>query len=255
MEEIFLELKNINKKFGYVKALNNVNLKIGTNEIVALLGDNGAGKSTLVKIISGILPYDSGSLFLKGQKIQNWNSLIARKAGIETVYQDKALSDQQTIYENIFMGREICKYGGFIDINKEKKITEKLLKDMGFTSRLLFADSVVMNCSGGEREGVAITRAMYFQANFVILDEPTTALSITETNKVLNFVLKIKENGKSCMLIMHNIYHAYDISERFVIIDRGAIIEEIKKQDITCEDLIKKMSQISHENKEIEYIS
>lgn len=213
------------------------------------MGDNGAGKSTLIKIISGILSPDSGEIFLHGNKVDKWNVDSARKAGIETVYQDKALADQQELHSNIFMGREICLFGGYINIRKQKKETEKLIKEMGFKSSLLSPESVILTCSGGEREGVAIARSMYFQANLVILDEPTTALSILETRKVLNFVMKIKERGSSCIFISHNIYHAYEVADRFVILNRGEISECSERASIpTCDVLINRMATIAGGN-------
>lgn len=251
MNEYFLELDNINKTFGKITALKDICLKIGKNEIVGLIGDNGAGKSTLIKIISGLHPPDSGDIYVNGEKKRKWTSEMAHKAGIETVYQDKALSDQQPMYSNIFMGREICRFGSYIDIKKEKKEAQRLMNEMGFTSNFITPDSIVLNCSGGEREGIAITRAMYFQANLVILDEPMTALSILETKKVFNFILKIKEKTSSCILITHNIYHAYEVSDRFIVLDRGTIKEVVNKSNISCQDLIDKMSNIASEEKSV----
>ena len=245
MTEYFLELKNVSKSFGKVSALTDINMRVGYNEIVGLIGDNGAGKSTLIKIISGLFLPDLGEIYLRGRKVEHWSTSFAHREGIETVYQDKALADQQTISSNIFMGREVCNFGGYINIWKQKKETEDLMKEMGFTSKLLSPDSVVLTCSGGEREGVAISRAMYFQANLVILDEPTTVLSLMETKKVLDFVLKIKERDKSCILITHNIYHAYEVSDRFVILDRGRIAEMVSKQEISCENLMERMAHIA----------
>ncbi len=244
-----LELRNVSKSYGKVIALQDVNIDIGDNEIVGLLGDNGAGKSTLIKILSGYHPIDHGEILARGRKVNSWTTEDARKFGIETVYQDKALADQQSVEWNIFMGREITGAFGRIKVQKQQEETMKLMRDMGFTSKLLKSDSIVMNCSGGEREGIAISRAMYFKANLVILDEPTTALSVTETDKVLSFVSKIKERGGSCIVIMHNIYHAYRIAERFVIMDRGRVVEKIDKTSLSCDRLIEKMAMIANESK------
>jgi simple sugar transport system ATP-binding protein len=244
-----LELRNISKSFGKVLALQNIDLRIGDNEIIGLLGDNGAGKSTLIKILSGLFPPSSGEILLFGKKMHHWTTDDARRVGIETVYQDKALADQQSVEWNIFMGREITGPLGTIRVKKQREETMKLMREMGFTSKFLKPESIVMNCSGGEREGIAISRAMHFKANLVILDEPTTALSVTETDKVLNFVAKIKERGGACIVIMHNIYHAYRIAERFVIMDRGRMAEAINKADIKCDDLIERMAMIVNESK------
>jgi simple sugar transport system ATP-binding protein len=245
----FLELKSISKSFGKVQALQGIDLTIGDNELIGLLGDNGAGKSTLIKILSGLFPPTSGEIHLFGKKVHGWTTDDARRVGIETVYQDKALADQQSVEWNIFMGREITGPFGAIRVKKQREETMKLMREMGFTSRLLSPESVVMNCSGGEREGIAISRAMHFKANLVILDEPTTALSVTETDKVLNFVSKIKERGGACIVIMHNIYEAYRIAERFVIMERGRIAAIISKAEIKCDELIERMASIVNESK------
>jgi simple sugar transport system ATP-binding protein len=247
--EDFIRLENVSKAFANVMALKNINLSIGDNEIIGLVGDNGAGKSTLIKIISGLFQPDSGKIYLQDKEIKRWSTQIAHQKGIETVYQDKALVEQQTISDNIFMGREITKLGGYIDHKQQYIETSKLLNEMGFTSKLLSPDSIIMSCSGGEREGVAISRSMYFKAKLLILDEPTTALSIKETRKVLNFISKVKEKGSSCIFITHNIYHSYEISEKIVILDRGEIVSTFNKEDLTCNDLINKMIDIA--NREI----
>lgn len=247
--EYLIKLENINKVFGHVLALRNINLCIGKNEILGIVGDNGAGKSTLIKIISGLIQPTSGKIYFENREIHKWSTVQAHLMGIETVYQDKALVEQQTIADNIFMGREICNFAGFINHRKQYIETNRLMNEMGFTSNLLSPDSIVMLCSGGEREGVAIARAMYFQAKLVILDEPTTALSLTETRKVLNFIKKVKEKGSSCIFITHNIYHTYEISERIVIMDRGEIASIVKKDDLTCNDLINMMIELVNKGK------
>jgi simple sugar transport system ATP-binding protein len=245
MSDYFLSLKNIIKSFGKVRALSDINLDIGKNEIIGLIGDNGAGKSTLIKVISGVHSPDSGEIYLEGKKVTNWTVKVAQAGGIETVYQDKALVDQQTLSSNIFMGREITFFGGYVNMAEQNRRTSNLLKEMGFTSELLSPDSVILNCSGGEREGVAISRSMYFKAKLLILDEPATALSLKETRKVLEFIKKIKEQKSSCILISHNIFHAYDVADRFILLDRGTIIDTIKKEDISCEKLMEKMASVA----------
>ena len=244
--ECLIKLENIHKIFGHVSALQDINLCIGSNEIIGIVGDNGAGKSTLIKIMSGLIKPSLGKIYLQGKEVNRWSTQMAHLKGIETVYQDKALVEQQSISDNIFMGREICNSIGYINHKKQYVETTKLMKEMGFTSKLLSPDSIIMLCSGGEREGVAISRSMYFQANLVILDEPTTALSLTETKKVLNFILRVKEKGSSCVFITHNIYHAYEISEKIVLMDRGKIVSIEKKEDLTCNDLINKMIEIAN---------
>lgn len=247
MTSSFVELRNITKSFGKVNALSNVSMHIDKPEIVGLIGDNGAGKSTLIKILSGVHSPDSGEIFLYGRKIDGrWTVARAHQAGIETVYQDRALAVQHTIATNIFMGREITGFLGLIQVGKQFHEAERLMREIGFTSRVFTPDSVIATLSGGERQGVAIARALYFEAQLLILDEPTTALSLTETQKVYNFMLAAKDKGSSVVFISHNIYHAYDISDRFVILDRGTVVMQVNKSDVeSAERLVQHMKDFA----------
>lgn len=245
-----VQMVQIHKSFGEVTALNGVSFEVGYNEIVGLVGDNGAGKSTLIKILTGVHAPDKGEIYFKGKKIEHYSAEKARELGIETVYQEKALGEQQTLWRNIFMGREITNRMGFIQVEEEKKETLRLLREMmGFTSAGLGPDSIVKKLSGGEKQGVAIGRALYFEADLIILDEPTVALSLSETKKVLDFVNAIKEQGKSCIFITHNIYHVYPVADRFVVLDRGRTVGEFKKKDIPLEDLIDKLYLVARTGK------
>jgi simple sugar transport system ATP-binding protein len=237
-----LALKHVTKKFGGVLALAGVSLEIGHNEVVALIGDNGAGKTTLIKIITGVYKINSGEITFKNQQFTTHSVSQSREMGIETVYQEKALADQQALWRNIFMGREITTFLGFIDVRKQKQITERLLREeMGFTSSVIAVDSDCAGLSGGEKQGIAISRALYFDADLIILDEPTMGLSLSETEKVLDFVKEIKDKGKSCIFISHNILHIYDVADRFVIMDRGTIAANILKEEISMDELSDKM--------------
>ncbi|MDI3548451.1 MAG: simple sugar transport system ATP-binding protein [Halanaerobiales bacterium] len=235
-----VELKNIYKSFGGVVALRGINFEIGSNEVVGILGDNGAGKSTLIKIITGLHPFDDGEMYIKGQKIdpKTYSVKMAHEMGIETVYQEKALAAKQALWRNIFLGRQITNRFGFIKVKEEKEITNRIMRDIiGFTGIGANPDSTIKTLSGGEQQGVAIGRAMHFDADLVILDEPTIALSLQEVRKVLNFIRKIKENGKSCVYISHNIANVYPVSDRFVAIDRGQVVGNYRREDITLEEL------------------
>lgn len=250
MEDHFIELRNISKSYGKVSALNRVDFHIKYEpEIVSLIGDNGAGKSTLIKIISGVHSPDVGDIFIRGIKVDHWSVTRAREAGIETVYQDRALVLQQTIARNIFMGREKTGKLGFVKSKLQFTEAERLMRTIGFTSKVFAADSVVARLSGGERQGVAIARALYFKADLMILDEPTTALSLTESEKVFDFIRRAKENGTSCIFISHNIYHAYDVAERFVVLDRGKVVLETDKEHTTAEKLVKDLQEIAHNDR------
>jgi len=244
-EPPIIELENISKSFGSVSALSNISMQVNDNEVLGLIGDNGAGKSTLIKIISGVHGPDSGEILVRGKNQKKWNVNIARAHGIETVYQDRALAEQQTITRNIFMGRERGGFLGFLDLKKENDEANNLMRSIGFTSLVFAADSPVFTLSGGERQGVAIARALYFKAKMIILDEPTTALSLTESEKVFHFVRQAKEGGASAVFISHNIYHTYDISDRFVVLDRGKVVLETDKTKITANELVKSLQDIA----------
>ncbi len=246
MDYIF-QMKNVSKTFGEVQALRNVNFAVGTNEIVGLLGDNGAGKSTLIKIITGYhQPDPGGELYWKGKRIQHLTVPKARELGINPVYQERALADQQSIWRNIFLGRELTGRFGVLQVAKMRAETQRLMaEEMGFTSSAVNADTPVKTMSGGERQGVAITRALYFDADLIILDEPTMGLSLSETDKTLEFVRNIKRRGKACIFIDHNIFHVYPVVDRIVVVDRGTIAGEFLKADLTEDELIERLKHVA----------
>lgn len=239
-------MKKIYKNFGHVEVLRGLDFEVGSNEIVGLVGDNGAGKSTLIKCITGVNTPTKGEIYYKGKKITIHSVKQSREMGIETVYQERALADQQTLWRNMFVGREIKNKLGFLDVRAQRKESEKILRDhMGFTSKAITVDSEVMFLSGGEKQGIAIGRALHFNADLIILDEPTMGLSLSETNKVLDFVKHIKERGSSAIFISHNIYYVYPVADRFVILDRGEIAGEYSKENITQDDLVDKMVKLA----------
>ena len=241
MEKI-IELKNVTKRFGGITALNKASLHVDQGEVVGLIGDNGAGKSTLIKTLVGVYGPDEGEIVIRGKKVYNWTALKARESGIETVFQDRALCPQQSIVWNIFMGKELRYPFGFVREKEQVKEANRLIREIGFTSKLIDAESPVGNLSGGERQGVAIARAIYNNAELIILDEPTNALSLNETQKVFEFVNNVKKSNRSVLFIGHNIYHVYDISDRFVILDRGEVVHQLNKEEVkTPEELMKIM--------------
>ncbi len=244
--EYRLELKNVSKSFGEVQALSNVDFQLGHNEVVGLLGDNGAGKSTLIKILTGYYRPDEGELLFDGQLVDDLTVPKARALGVETVYQERALAELQSLWRNIFLGRELKTSLGLLDVKKMKIETNKLmLESMGFTSAAVSPESTIKNFSGGEKQGVAIVRALYFDAQIIILDEPTMGLSLKETRRLLNFVRDIKSAGKAAVFIDHNIFHVYDVSDRVVVIDRGRVAGEFMCSEITLDDLMEKMYRVA----------
>ena len=240
------EMKGITKRFNSVEALRGVDLTIHENEIVGLLGDNGAGKSTLIKILTGVHEPTTGELAWRGGKLTGYDVNKARDLGIETVFQDRALCEQHSIWRNIFMGREIRNKLGMLNVREMKRRTVDLMKNtMGFTSDAVQPDNIVGFMSGGEKQGVAISRALAFNANLIILDEPTTGLSLAETQKVLGFIRKIKQEGKACIFISHNIYHVYPVVDRIVLIDRGRVAYNYRKDEVSLDDLIRSMYEVA----------
>jgi simple sugar transport system ATP-binding protein len=237
-----IELRNVSKNFGEVQSLRNIDFKLGQNEVVGLLGDNGAGKSTLIKILTGYHQPSSGELYIDGKRIHSLSVPMARSLGIETVYQERALAELQTLWRNIFLGRELTTPLGLLDVNKMKEETSSLMiESMGFTSSAVNPDSTIETFSGGEKQGVAIVRALYFDAEIIILDEPTMGLSLKETRKLLDFVGHIKDSGKSAVFIDHNIFHVYSVADRVVVLDRGAVAGEFRTSDISLDNLMEKM--------------
>lgn len=244
--ETVVELRNIVKRFGSVEALSGVTMAVRRGEVLGLLGDNGAGKSTLIKTLAGVHDPDEGEVIVKGQARKPWNPAAARDAGIETVFQDRALSPQHSIVTNIFMGREITNGVGLLRVRKQINEASRLMREIGFTSKVFHPESTVGTLSGGERQGVAIARALYNEADVIVLDEPTTALSLTETQKVFRFVEAVKASGRTVVFIGHNIYHVWDIADRFFVIDRGRAAFEAEKRSFTGADhLIELMHELA----------
>jgi simple sugar transport system ATP-binding protein len=245
--EPLLRMVNISKTFGEVHSLRDVEFQVGRNEIVGLLGDNGAGKSTLVKIITGYhQPDPGGQIFFNGQKIANLDVVRARQLGIQAVYQERALADQQSLWRNIFMGRERTTMLGLLDIRGMQQETRQLMRNlMGFTSSAVTPDTTVKHMSGGERQGVAISRALHFRAELLVLDEPTMGLSLAETAKVLDFVGDIKAAGKACLFIDHNIFHVHPVVDRIVVVDRGRIAGQFLKGELSLDELVLRLRRVA----------
>ncbi|MBN8590905.1 MAG: sugar ABC transporter ATP-binding protein [Anaerolineae bacterium] len=230
-----VRMHHINKYFGRVQALNDVSLSVRKQEIVGLLGDNGAGKSTLIKILSGALRADSGEITMHGKRVDIRNTTDAIKMGIETIYQDSALVPQLSIARNIFLGREPTRMFDLMDQQKMNDVASKLLKQVGI-SKNIPPTTPVSALSGGERQAVSIARALYFESELIILDEPTNNLGVEETQGVLRFVRNARDTGHSCILIAHNIYHVFQVVDRIVVLRRGkTVADDIDPKKTTIE--------------------
>ena len=237
-----VRMEHINKSFGSVQALNDVSLTVRNREIVGLLGDNGAGKSTLIKILSGALTADSGDIYLNGNKIRIRNTTDAIKRGIETIYQDSALVTQLSITRNLFLGRELIKGPRFLnrmDQGAMNELSRKLLRQVGITKKIS-PTTPINSLSGGERQAVAIARAMQFKEKLIILDEPTNNLGVEETRGVLRFVRNARDSGSSCIFIAHNIYHVFQVVDRIVVLRHGKkVADDIDPKQTTIEEVEK----------------
>lgn len=232
-----LQTKNISKSFGHVQALKNVDLDLYPSEVVALIGDNGAGKSTLIKIISGIYQRDSGEVLYKGEKVDiNEPKDAVEKAGVSTVYQDLSLVEVQDVGVNIYLNMEPTFFGIFINYKKLYKNAEKLIKDLKIELPSVRVN--VADLSGGQRQGVAIARALARGREIFILDEPTAALGVEQQANVNKLILKLKEDKKTVLLISHNLEHVFEVADRLVILRRGEKVGERVKESTSKEEVV-----------------
>ena len=241
----YYECKNVSKRYGNLTALDNVDFHFGKNEVVGLLGDNGAGKSTLIKMMSGVVSPDTGDVFVDGKETK----ISTRKqseeiAGIETIYQNSALCDDMTIIRNIFMGREITKFFGFMDHNKMEDLSLEVLKSGVHISGIDSPLKEIGALSGGQKQAVAIARAVYFKRKILLLDEPTSALSVRETERVLKYVTELKNENVSSVVVTHNLYHAFQVCDRFVVMSHGKVVFEKNKSDTNLEEVTEQVIKV-----------
>jgi simple sugar transport system ATP-binding protein len=228
MAEALVRMEHISKFYGRVQALEDVNLTVNRSEIVGLLGDNGAGKSTLIKVLSGAVPMTSGDIYVRGVKVVIRSTTDAIAQGIETIYQDSALVTQLSIARNLFLGREPITGPRFFNRMNEAlmdQVASELLKRVGIGKNIP-PDTPISSLSGGERQAVAIARAMHFDSDLIILDEPTNNLGVAETQGVLRFVRNARDSGHSCIFIAHNIHHVFQVVDRIVVMRRGKIVAD-----------------------------
>lgn len=233
-----VHMENITKRFGTILALDNVTFTVERQQVMALLGDNGAGKSTLIKILTGVYQPTSGRIYFEGRLVNIDSPRKARALGIETVYQDLALVDLMSITRNFFLGRELVRRWGpleWLDMRRMDQATAQVLREIGISVRS--PREPVGKLSGGERQSVAIGRAMYFGAKLLILDEPTSALSVAETRKVLDHILEVKEKGLSVIFITHNVHHVYEVADAYTILRHGRKVGTYRKGELSVNDI------------------
>ena len=238
-----LEMRDVRKSFGSVHALRGVDFSLERGEITALLGDNGAGKSTLIKIISGLYAPTSGTVYINGERVKWFSVAHARSLGVEAVYQDRALGVSQPLWRNLFAGRHIKTRFGLIDVKREREAAADIIAHLGLSGAGISPDTPAASLSGGERQGLAIGRAMYFKASVVILDEPTTALAVSEAEKVLDFMRLLKSEGRSVVVITHTIEHAHRVADRFVILSHGRVFGEWRKDELSESGLFTRLME------------
>jgi simple sugar transport system ATP-binding protein len=233
-----LSIQGVAKSYGHVRALQGVDMNIYRGEVTGLLGDNGAGKSTLIKILSGIIRPDTGKFIREGQEISVQSRRDSEEiAGIQTIYQDIALVKSMSILRNIFAGREERYPFGFLKMKKMRETAMSILNEHVKIAGITSPDLLVEELSGGQAQAVAIARAVHFQRDILLLDEPTSALSVRETNKVLAIMRDIAEGGRSCVFVTHNLYHAYQVCDRFVVVSHGTVVKSVRKEETSLDEL------------------
>jgi simple sugar transport system ATP-binding protein len=249
-----LEIDNVSKYFGNVIALKDVSATVNEGEVTCVLGDNGAGKSTFIKILSGVHKEDEGELRMNGERVSFGSPRAAKERGIATVFQDLATVPLMSIWRNFFLGSEPTVGVGpirRIDIGAAKRVMREELRKMGIDVR--DPDQPVGTLSGGERQAVAIARALHFGAKVLILDEPTSALGVKQSGIVLRYIVQARERGVGVIFISHNPHHAYPVGDHFVILNRGKLQGSWKRGEISRDELVQMMAggaeleQLTHE--------
>ncbi|MHA6298713.1 ATP-binding cassette domain-containing protein [Devosia sp. CAU 1758] len=241
--EPILSARNLDKRYGRVTALDNCDFDLMPGEILAVIGDNGAGKSSLIKALSGAIKVDSGDIFLDGQKVAFSSPIDARNAGVETVYQTLAMSPALSIADNMFMGREIRKPGFMGKVMRQldrpamERIARQKLSDLGLMT-IQNINQAVETLSGGQRQGVAVARAAAFGSRVIILDEPTAALGVKESRRVLDLILDVRARGIPIILISHNMPHVFEVADRIHVHRLGRRLCVIDPKDYTMSDAV-----------------
>ena len=238
-----LELKDVGKSFGSVIALRDITLRVDPGSVTCVLGDNGAGKSTLIKTLSGVHKPSSGTFSVEGEAVEFSSPRDALARGIATVFQDLATVPLMSIWRNFFLGNEPVKGPkllGFMSVKKSQEVTKQALMEMGIDLR--DTNQPIGTLSGGERQAVAIARAVHFGAKVLILDEPTSALGVRQSGIVLKYILAARERGVAVVFITHNPHHAFMVGDRFYLLNRGRMIADFVRGKVQLEELIQAMA-------------
>jgi simple sugar transport system ATP-binding protein len=245
MSDVLLEARGLVKRFGHVTALDGADFTVRSDEVVALVGDNGAGKSTLVKTLSGVHPPTAGEIHFKGKPITLASPIHARELGIETVYQDLALAPDLEPAANLFLGRELVRPGvlgrlGFLDKAEMRRRTDEAFQTLGVALR---GDrAAVATLSGGQRQGVAVSRAVTWASEVVFMDEPTAALGVVQTRAVLDLIRKVKASGRSVVLVSHNMPEVFEVADRIEVLRLGRRVAQLNAAYASMEDVIGAMT-------------
>ena len=234
-----LELKNISKRFGGVEVLNGISLGFDAGTVTAIVGDNGAGKSTLLKLIAGIFLPNNGEIIFNNALITNFSALQRRDHGIEMVYQDLALAKQQDIVSNLFIGRE--KVTAFFFLNRRKMREEAQAKLAELEIRISNLEKKIADLSGGQQQAVAIARALMFNPNVLLLDEPTAALASREVGRVLDLINLQKSQGRAVILVSHRLNDVFAVSDRIIVLKHGIVLSDNPKKELTISEIVERI--------------
>ncbi len=232
-----VEMKHIRKTFGYIQALEDMDFMAYPGEVTAIVGDNGSGKSTLIKVLTGCLKPDGGEIWIRDKCYSSLTVKQSMKEGILAVYQDLALDNCKNCVENIFLGRELTRHGIFLDHARMRRKTEELLRELHISIPDILQP--VERMSGGQRQALAIARAVYSGGDILIFDEPTSAMGVKETAWIMKLLLRLKEEGRTVILISHNLFQVFDVSDRICVVQKGRFVDSFLTEDSSPQKLHK----------------